>query len=339
MSVRTKNKYTVSAILLGAIMAVLLSIALVASASAADTATANTLQVSPVRTDTQLDPGTVKTLKVTVTNPTDSTILVRPFINDFVSGDQDGRPALILGDDEFAPSRSLKRFVTPLEDVSLAAGESKTINVVITVPADAPAGGYLGALRLAPTDPDSGGQVNMSASVASLILMTVSGEMVEKIDLTNFDVRQDDKPSTVFFNPTGLAVSTLFQNQGNVQIGPFGKISLRKGDTVVYEVDFNNKNPRDMVLAESARRWSIPLEETSGFGQYTVVATFAYGSMNQSIEISKSFWVITTTSMIIAGASLLVIIGAIIGTVLYLKKRRRSNSHRGRSSSTNYRRR
>lgn len=321
------------AIMVVATVALLGHIHLVAAAE--KTNTANTLKVSPVRTDVQIKPGESKIVKTNVTNLTDSPITVRPIENDFVSGDERGTPALILDANEFAPTHSLKRFLKPLDDVTIPARESKTINVQINVPKNAQAGGYFGAVRFAPTSPDSGGQVNLSASVASLILLSVPGDTVEKLELTNFNVQQNGKVSTYFGNPDNIQLAVRFQNKGNVQLSPFGKVSVKKGDSVVYETDFNTKIPADVTLPDSARRWDIPLKDIGKFGHYTVSATFTYGKKNQTIQIDKSFWVIPLAVIIGGIVGLIVLIGLIVGIWFFLRnyKRRVLRGSRNRHSS------
>ncbi len=279
----------------------------------------NVLKVSPVRTDITVKPGTSKTVTTTVTNLTKSPITVRPVENDFISGDERGNPSLILDADKYAPTHSLKRFMKPLADVTVPAGEAKTVEVVITVPKDAKAGGYFGAVRFAPAAPESGGQVNLSASAASLILLTVPGDMVEKVDLTDFNVQQNGQAGSFFQTPNNLQTSFRFENKGSVQMGPLGKISVLQGDKVVYSADFNNKNPRDMILPDSARRWELPLEKISNFGNYTVKATFTYGEKNQTVEVSRSFWVVPWTVIIAAIVGVLLLIALIVGIWFFLR--------------------
>jgi len=297
----------------------------------------NTLKVSPVRRDVEIKPGESKTVQMTVSNLTADAITVRPIENDFIAGDERGTPSLILDENKYAPTHSLKRFMKPLTDVTIPAKASKTIGVVISVPKDAQAGGYFGAVRFAPTSANGGGQVNLSTSVASLVLMTVPGATVEKLAMTDFSVQQDGKTGETFGSPDKIQVTTRFQNTGNVQEGPFGKVTVQQDDKkVVYETDFNNKNPRDMVLPDSARRWDIPLKNIGAFGHYTVTATFTYGKDNQTIDVSKSFWVIPQMVIIGAIVGLLVLIALIVGVVMFLRnyKRRILRNHGGGGLST-----
>lgn len=297
------------------------------STAAADT---NTLKVSPVRTDTEIKPGESKVVQTTVTNLTNEEISVRPVTNDFVSRDERGTPSLILDENEFAPSHSLKRFMQPLEAFSIPARQSKVIDVTIDVPQNAKPGGYFGAVRFAPTDPGSGGQVNLSASVASIILLTVPGDLVEKLDLTSFTIQQDGKASSYFSNPNNLEAAVRFQNSGNVQLGPFGKLTVSKGDEVVYEADFNSQTPREMTLPDSARRWEIPLDKIGDFGHYTVNAIFTYGEKNQSLEVTKSFWVVPIWAIVAGIVGILLIIGLIVAGILALIRRHKRHGGRAR---------
>lgn len=296
---------------------------------------ANTLRISPVRTDIEALPGERKSVAVTVTNPTSTDVVVKSIANDFIAGDESGTPALILDEDSFAPTRSLKRFMTPISDIDLPAGESKTINVNITIPADAKSGGYFGAIRFAPTIPDSGGQVNMSASVASIILLTIPGDVPEKLDLTNFDIQRDGQTGGFFMETDKMGVGIRFENKGGLQAGPFGKISVKKGDDVVYEADFNSKNPKDVILPDSARRWSVPLDKIDGFGHYTVMATFTYGKKNQSIDVTQTFWVVPLWVIITGAVSLIVLIGVIVAVSILIRNSRRRKA----SSFSSHRRR
>ena len=298
---------------------------------------ANTLKVSPVRTDIEIAQGQSKGVDVTITNLTKSPMTVHPIENDFTAGDERGTPALILDENQYAPTHSLKRFMTPLTNVTIPAGQAKTITVVISVPKTAQAGGYFGALRFAPASPDSGGQVNLNASVASLILLTVPGPTVEQLNLTDFKVMQDSKSGAFFTTPNNLSVTARFENKGNIQLGPFGKISVKNGDKVVYETDFNNKNPRDVILPDSARRWDIPLDKIGTFGHYTVLGTFTYGSKNETIEVQQSFWVIPIW-MIITAIAIVVLIIAIIVFLIFFFRGRQHRRARRRAGSGHLRR-
>jgi hypothetical protein len=294
------------------------------TAPASTTSTANTLKVSPVRSDVQIKAGSSDVVPVTITNLTGSDVLVAPIENDFVQGDENGTPSIILDQNQYAPTHSLKRFMQPLANVKVPANGSVTVDVKIVVPASAQSGGYFGALRFAPTNPDGGGQVNLSASVASLILLTVPGPVTEQLNLTDFNVQQGSgKSATDFRTPNDLKLVFRFENKGNIQEAPFGKISVTQGKTLVYDTDFNQEAPREVVLPDGARKWEVALKKIGNFGHYTVHATFTYGAANKSIDVERSFWVIPTSYIIAALVVLALIIAAIVFFIIWLKGRRK----------------
>lgn len=285
--------------------------------------TANTLKIAPLRHDISVDPGGQVTVNITVTNPSKNDIEVRPIQNDFIAEDENGNPGIILDDNEYASTHSLKRLLRPMDNFVIPSKESAVAEVVVEVPPDTKPGGYFGAIRFAPAIPDGGGQVNTSISVVSLILLTVNGDAPEELSLTNFDLKNGDGTISDFLiNPSNVSLTTRFENGGDIQLAPFGKISVKKGSTVVQEIDFNNRDPKDMILPNSARRWDSSLTGIDSFGKFTVDAIFTYGSSNQTIEASKSFWVIPITAVVVILAMLMTLVGLFIGLFIHLKKKR-----------------
>ena len=305
-----------------------------ASATAPNTST-NTLKVSPVRSDITVQAGTSAQVSTFVTNLTQAPITIHPIENDFVAGDEKGTPAIILDENSYAPTHSLKRFMVPLQNVTINANETKQIDVTVTVPKSAQPGGYFGAIRYAPATTDGSKSVNLSASVASLILMTVPGPTTEQLLLTNFEVQQDGSSGSNFRTPDDLSLMMRFLNKGNLQAAPFGQIYVQKGKKVVYSYSFNQTDPKDTILPDSARRWTVPLHGFGKFGKYTVGATITYGSKNQSINVTKTVWIIPTAYIIAAIATLIVIIVLIVLIWVFLKAYKRrilkgSSSYRHR---------
>jgi hypothetical protein len=309
-----------------------------AFAASSTTATSgnDTLKVSPVRTDITVAAGTSAKVQTFVTNLTKSSMVVEPIENDFIAGSaENGTPAIILNQDSYAPTHSLKRFMIPLSNVSVAAGQTQEVDVTITVPKTAQAGGYFGALRFAPVSPAGTQSVNLSASVASLILMTVPGPTVEQLTLTNFDVQQNGSNGTNFRTSKDLSLLIRFSNGGNLQEAPFGQIYVQKGKKIVYKYNFNQTNPKDEILPDSARRWTVPLKDLGKFGKYTVGADFSYGiNKTESIDITKTVWIIPTTYIIGGIIAFIVLLFLIALIIVFLRsyKRRilRSSSYRRR---------
>jgi hypothetical protein len=285
----------------------------------------NSMKISPLRTDLTVAPGATGKVDVTVTNLTKSTAIFQPIENDFVASGETGKPALILDNNSYAPSHSLKRFMAPLSTVSVPAGQSQTVTVTINVPKKAQAGGYFGALRFAPaslSSPSSSGAA-VGESVASLMLLTVPGPTVEQLTLTDFDVQQNGGTATNFRTPNDLSLMLRFQNKGNLQEAPFGQIYVQKGKKVVYTYNFNQAQPQGEILPDSARRWTVPLKNLGKFGKYTIGATLTYGTKGESIEITKTVWIIPTVVILIVVGIILFLAVLIGGLYLFIRSYKR----------------
>ena len=271
----------------------------------------NALKVSPVRQDLEMDPGTSKTFTVTIENMTTTPAKLHPIINDFTAGnDEKGEPNILLGEDEYAPTHSLKRYITKVSDFTLGSREIKNITFKITVPKDAAGGGYFGAVRFgaAPHDPTQAKNLSLSASVGSLILVRVNGDIREEMTIKSFNARQKDAIKTFFTSNKDVKAVVRFENGGNVQVAPFGKVVLKKGDKAIAEYEINDKIPRGNVLPDSIRRFEVNLDKVGAFGKYKIEGNFGYGSSGQLLSASKTFYVIPMTLVIAAGTVLVLIV-------------------------------
>ncbi len=297
----------------------------------------NTLKVSPLRSDITLPPGGSAKVPVNVTNLTGNTIALSPIENDFVAGPgESGTPSIILDQNTFAPTHSLKKFMSPLPaTVDVPANSTAEVDLIINVPKTAQPGGYFGAVRFVPASSNGSKNVNLSASVASLVLLTVPGPTVEHLNLTNFDVQQAGTSGTNFRTPSNISLLLRFQNTGNIQEAPFGQIYVLKGKKNVYTYNFNQSSPKQVVLPDSSRRWNIPLGGFGKFGKYTVGASLTYGvNKTQTYDVTKTVWIVPT-AYIFGGIGIIIfIILLIVGIWFFLRsyKRRilKSSSRRHR---------
>ena len=75
----------------------------------------------------------------------------------------------------------------------------------------------------------------------------------------------------------------------------------------------------------------MPLNRTEGFGRYTVTALFTCESKNQSIEVTKVFWVIPMRAIIGAIGAIIIVIIGVIALIVYVRKRRHARRPRART--------
>jgi len=283
----------------------------VAASNSSASGPGNGLKVSPVRSELTVNPGQTVTLDVYVQNVTSQAATFQALINDFVaSGDESGSPALILNSNKSAPSHGLKQFIQPVSNFSLKPGQQKDVKVVISIPKNAAGGGYFGAVRFAPasTAALSTSGASLSASVASLILVRVPGNIVDQMSIASFDARSGNNAHGIFTSNKNISAVVRFQNEGNVQEQPFGTIVVKDmhGHKIAsYAV--NNVKPAGNVLPNSIRKFSVPLDKISSFGRYTLEGNFGYTSTGKLLTATATFYVIPIP-LIVAAIILVVII-------------------------------
>jgi|JI10StandDraft_1071094.scaffolds.fasta_scaffold69473_4 hypothetical protein len=262
------------------------------------------LRISPVRTELSIKPGESKSVTVNVQNVTSASTEFQAIINDFVAGDNEyGQPALILDADKYAPSHSLKKYIAEIPNVTIAAGQNKDVKVTINVPRGAAAGGYYGAVRFAPAGTKNNNNITLSASVGSLILVKVPGDISENMVISSFDVRKGEKGingNAFFTSNKDLYATVRFKNQGNVHEQPFGKVTLKKGNKILQTTEINNTDPKGNVLPDSTRRFVVKLDKVGSWGKYTVEGNFGYGDNGQLLSANSSFWVVPIALIVIA---------------------------------------
>ncbi len=275
------------------------------------------LEITPTVINLEADPGQViEDTQIKIRNITDQTLVVRAQYNDFVAGDEeDGTPRLLLDEDENAePSPyTIKDWLQTIPEVTLEANEQKVINVTLNVPENASPGGHYGVIRFTGTPPEvDSSAVSLSASIGSLILVRVSGDVSEQANIAELYTSKDGEKRSMFeYGP--VTINTRFENSGNVHVQPSGTVTVRDmfGRTVE---SYNFNENKGNVLPQSIRRFENVLEKELLFGKFTVQADIVYGSDNSIVSSSTSFWVIPY-KLIALGVA--VLIGLIIGLKQY----------------------
>lgn len=287
--------------------------------------TGNGLQITPTRTELQINPGEVKTISITVKNVTQADVIAQISLNDFESDGITGEPKIIVNPKERTTS-SLEPFLKGLEDISLKAGESKVVTITLDAPADVSPGAYYGAIRFtaAPATGEEAiddRQVTLTASVASLVLVEVAGDITEQIQVRSAkverQVKDGFKSGSFFMNPpTHLAVEV--KNNGNSFSKPFGRVTINKGKKEVYAYEINAKDPRGNILPKSVRVFRDEIKNVGSFGRYTANISVSHGNGGEILTQSVSFWYVP--AWVIAVVVLLLVSIVAAGYFVYKKK-------------------
>lgn len=292
-------------------LALLLLIVSLVSApvSGASVTGGNGIKLSPIKYNLSINPGSIKTIVFDVENVTKTTATYKAVVSDFTADNVNGTPQLIVNSNKYDPY-SIKKFISPIPEFSVKGGQTAQIKVIITIPASTAGGGYFGAIRFLVVNPNTGQTVNISASVAGLILLTVPGPALnENMTLVSFSTNQNGSNGGLFYSNKGIVAVAKFSNNGNVQLAPFGKITVKNmnGDTIETKT-INNSNPPGNVLPGSEREFSVPLSNLGTFGKYTVSGYFGYGNKGQLLSASTSFYVVAPWIIILAVVIVLIIL-------------------------------
>lgn len=295
----------------------------------ADSGSSNGMRITPLRIDLTVAPGESKIVDVGIQNVTGSPAELRMIANDFVAGnDENGTPRILFDENSSAPSHGLKKYIQPVQNFTLAPKEQRTIKVTVKMPKDVAGGGYYGAVRFLPVANSKNKNISLTASVGTLLLVTVPGDVKEQIGVSSINVSRDAKDakaSSFFTNGKNLKTTIRFKNSGNVQQAPFGKVSLKKSGKEIANYEINKTEPKGTILPDSIRRFEVKMGDSAqSFGKYTVEGYFGYGDKGQLITASTTFYVVPLVYLVLAGIviTLIVLLGFIVPRMLKEHDRR-----------------
>lgn len=276
----------------------------------------NGYRLSPVRTDLTITPGATQTVTVFIQNASSAVEHIQVVVDDFQAPtNETGYPALLLNG-ATAAQHSLKQFTTiPNSTFTLQPNEQKSVAVLVRVPANATSGGYYGAIRFAPLGSTGSKNVNLSASIASLVLITIPGNLVENLSIAGFGVSQGSGNQThsFFLSNKKLQAVVRFQNSGNVQEQPFGNIILKHGSKTLTTSAVNKTSLPGNVLPGSIRLFNVKLDKVGWFGKYKIEGDFGYGSKGQLLTAQANFYVIPILVIVLVIIALLALLFLIFG--------------------------
>ncbi len=262
-------------------------------------------------------------------------------IIDFGAANETGAPALQLDDNLPQTPWSLKPFAKIQDSVKIAAGKSANVPITITIPEKQGAGSYYSAIEYTAKNPETKEKVNIAASTASLVFVTVPGEAREKLVLKDFgmfvaDLKDESKGGfkSFYLGSTPKEFAYRLQNTGNIAEQPTGSLVVKNmfGATVKEVTDANPK--KQLVLIGQTRRIQACLKtsvleskdpnaqqtptqnatcDDPGLlpGRYTAQVALYYGlngNNSQEILATTSFWYIPWWSVAVLAVAIILIV-------------------------------
>lgn len=300
-----------------AVLAVAITGTAALSAGTAMAASSASLSIAPKKTYT-IEPGKSINDTLVIRNIDQNAQLDLTLrVVDFTYDDDSGTPKVMLDEDAPQTTWSLRPFISLPKSVTIPAGESVSLDMSISIPANHGAGSYYSAIMYSSGAPD-GGNVGLSASGMTLAFVTVPGQVHQDLTLERLGAYKLNSPA-VGGSYTGLAtihkpeaIAFTLVNNGNVTESPVGSITIK--NMFGQETLINNINPNgSLALIGQARTFisciKLQTEEVnfndsvtttsncgdSGLwpGYYTVTLNAFYGqngNRTQDIIGHAAFW-------------------------------------------------
>jgi len=280
--------------------------------------------VSPVLEEVSVGKGQILPVQMTVQNPTGNTVTLKAIVNDFIaSNNESGQPDIIFNSKGSLPLNNFISLVEPIANITLAPQQRTYFNVYINVPDNAASGGYYGVIRFENASLANTANVGVAASTGTLFLVTVPGNLTEKLKLVQLYVEQNNTPVSIVTSGK-LSVVTRLDNVGNIHAQPFGTIEVKSMfGHIVSVIQFNGTNPRTNILPDSIRKYVYTLPNKHYLGYYQVVASIAWQQGSGNILIaSTGFWFIPVW-LILTAIGVVVVIALIIWLIVHRRRAQR----------------
>jgi len=285
------------------------------------------LEIAPPLIYLNANPGQTITTQIQIRDISSGKLLVFGRANDFVAAGTNGDPKILFKSSPKTDPFSMKSWFAPLPEIILKPEQTNNMTVTINVPRNASPGGHYSVIRFSATPPSLSGKsgVALSASLGSLILLTVSGHIVQNLAITKFYTTNESAKASSFFQTLPLNFAEKFKNTGNVALQPQGQVVVK--DMFGKQLISMNINPlTGNVLPDSSRVFSQTLNSTiignkHLFGRYTAYLNSTYGSGNKTLTAKLTFWVIPVVPIVI------IVLALIIGFFLLRSLIKRYNKH------------
>ncbi len=254
------------------------------------------ISISPLTFELTANPGETVKNKIKIYNPSNQPVFINMEVEDFTAVGETGSVVVQESDDE---TYSLARWVnlSPTE-FTLSPNERKIVDFTINIPADGEPGGHYGSILASVSPPEVSGGSGIAQKVGALVLLSVAGEVNEKLIVKEFDAGK-------FYEKTPVDFLLRFENLGSVHARPRGFISITNmlGKKEI-DIAFAQKN----VLPNSIRKIDVRWDPPLAIGKYTATLVANYGVTNSPLSAVTSFWVFPWKMALVILVILIVVI-------------------------------
>lgn len=217
------------------------------------------LSLFPVKFNLKVEPGKTYSDTVTVINPNDFSIGVKPEIEN-VSGGDEGSIDLVERD---IPHGLSAWMFMDMSSFDLGPKERKQIPFTISIPPNGEPGGHYGALLFRSIPPGGAPQsgVGLSGRIGSVILAEVLGETRRSGEIDSF------VGPARYISRGPVEFSFKIKNSGNGHFEPTGAVAISNWFTNETEIPFESR----VVFPDHVRTFGVEWPAKYGFGRMTAV--------------------------------------------------------------------
>jgi len=259
-----------------------------------------------------MDRGQTKVDAVNVFNNSDDEVVVKVYPVDGTTT-ADGNFTLI---DESAEQKGIGAWVNLFAyEVGLKPHEVKKIPFTISVPANADVGDHMGGLIIQEVSRGPAGakregmMMSIVTRIGARIYLTVPGERVEKLSITDFGSVFITRTANFWKKLLNINYVTSFlitlKNEGNVRIEPETKIKITNifGKTV-DEIG----GQIGMVFPKSSSKLNLIWEKPLFFGRYVATAKVKFSQDQEPATKKIIFWAVPYKFLTILGGLIVLVI-------------------------------
>ena len=238
------------------------------------------LTITPPLFQLSVGPGESWSSSITVvnSNPYDITVYARPLEFEAQGEEGHGLFSAISYDKDGNPS-SLAGWITTYESpIVIPREQTKQIPFTVTIPEDASPGGHYAAILIGNQPPKTEDEtaINVSSSIASLMFVNISGEVVEKARIREFSVDE------LLYQVPEALFTLRFENLGNVHLQPQGAITINNmWGKERGKIAINANSEFGNVLPGTIRKFSFTWKGDPSLydiGRYQAEASLSFGN-------------------------------------------------------------
>ena len=241
------------------------------------------ISISPAISEYRLDPGEEGSQEINVNNPSDKTIALRVYVQNFLSSDFYG--GLSFNNEESGDYTAKNWILLDKQNMVVEPGKTTKLRYRVVVPENAEPGDHYGIIffeTISHNDPFSESAIGINGRVGALQLITVSGEILEKgkvlgaVSSEKCTGVQCSFRTDFLRNWGPVPFEFKFENTGNIHTKVSGKIEIFNIlGMKVGEVPIAEEN----ILAGGTKIFEEKWLREPLFGYYKAKLTVVYGSM------------------------------------------------------------